>query len=83
MFAGKNCDINKDECISSPCKGGGQCFDGVNDYMCVCPSHLAGKDCDRQQTCLDGMEFNPLLHKYTVIAWPNSVDPDQPALFAF
>ena len=54
FILGTNCDRNINDCESEPCLNGGQCFDGVNSFTCVCPAGTAGKLCDRQQDCFDG-----------------------------
>ncbi len=33
------------ECDSNPCQNGGQCFDGVNGYLCVCRPGWTGPNC--------------------------------------
>jgi len=35
-FKGDDCEININECLSSPCQHGGVCVDGVNNYTCAC-----------------------------------------------
>jgi len=35
-FKGDDCEININECLSSPCQHGGVCIDGVNNYTCAC-----------------------------------------------
>ena len=35
-FTGHQCDINIDDCASSPCLNGGQCEDHVDEYQCFC-----------------------------------------------
>ncbi len=36
-------DIN--ECVSNPCRNGGTCVDGVNQYTCDCPDGFLGSTC--------------------------------------
>ena len=36
-------DIN--ECAEYPCKNGGVCTDGVNDYSCACAAGWTGEQC--------------------------------------
>ena len=43
---GHNCEINTDDCASSPCQNGATCVDGVFSYICTCPSGWTGKNCD-------------------------------------
>ena len=35
-FAGDRCQINIDECSSSPCRNGGLCIDGLGEFICSC-----------------------------------------------
>ena len=37
---------NINECDSSPCKNGGSCYDGLNDYFCLCPVGYRGLNCE-------------------------------------
>ena len=39
------CDINIDECCSSPCEHDGACIDGDNAYTCVCTDGWQGENC--------------------------------------
>ncbi|KAG9336604.1 hypothetical protein JZ751_002951 [Albula glossodonta] len=45
-FTGIYCHENINDCISSPCKNGGTCIDGVNSFMCFCPDGWEGELCD-------------------------------------
>ncbi|KAJ7389231.1 hypothetical protein OS493_032699 [Desmophyllum pertusum] len=44
-FAGANCDIPKNPCISNPC-GSGTCVQHGSIYRCECPSEYSGPNCD-------------------------------------
>jgi len=44
-FIGDECDINVNECASSPCING-QCGDMVAGYHCYCPSDYVGIHCE-------------------------------------
>lgn len=37
-FTGTYCEVDMDECQSSPCVNGGICKDRVNGFSCTCPS---------------------------------------------
>ena len=43
---GHNCELNTDDCASSPCKNGATCTDGVFAYTCTCAAGWTGKNCD-------------------------------------
>ncbi|XP_035679049.1 neurogenic locus notch homolog protein 1-like [Branchiostoma floridae] len=54
-FLGDNCEIDIDECSSSPCVNG-TCTDGIDGYTCVCTPGFTGEDCS---TDIDDCEVNP------------------------
>ena len=35
-----------DHCYPSPCINGGTCYDGKNDYLCVCTRGFEGTNCE-------------------------------------
>ncbi|KAH0627424.1 hypothetical protein JD844_003097 [Phrynosoma platyrhinos] len=41
-FEGDLCQVNTDNCASSPC-GRGRCFDGINSFHCECTPGLKGE----------------------------------------
>ncbi|XP_035265464.1 von Willebrand factor D and EGF domain-containing protein [Anguilla anguilla] len=43
-FEGDRCDVDTDDCGSSPCHLG-RCVDGLNSYTCICPPGLTGTSC--------------------------------------
>ncbi|CAL4154580.1 unnamed protein product, partial [Meganyctiphanes norvegica] len=59
-FTGNLCEINIDECESSPCVSG-ECIDGINSYRCDCWPGYEGvnceieiDECERYQPCIYG-----------------------------
>ncbi|XP_067018332.1 uncharacterized protein [Acropora muricata] len=46
-FSGPHCDVNIDECSSSPCING-KCVDGVNRYDCECNKGYWGTNCEKE-----------------------------------
>ncbi|KAM7367654.1 hypothetical protein PAMP_013939 [Pampus punctatissimus] len=44
-YSGKTCQIDLDECVSSPCAQGGTCIDLEDGFECVCPPQWEGKTC--------------------------------------
>jgi len=38
--------IGSDECASSPCQNGAECFDGADAYACACPAGFHGLNCE-------------------------------------
>ena len=49
-FPGARCDTNRDDCVNAPCLNGGECHDGINDFICVCPKEWSGKACEEVHT---------------------------------
>ncbi|XP_078145607.1 protein jagged-2-like [Centroberyx gerrardi] len=45
-FTGTYCHENINDCVSSPCKNGGTCIDGINSFQCFCPDGWEGSLCD-------------------------------------
>jgi|EP01047_Picozoa_sp_COSAG01_P016797 hypothetical protein len=44
-YTGTDCELNVDDCLSSPCQNSGVCADGVNQFQCVCASGFSGDLC--------------------------------------
>uniref|UniRef100_A0AAQ4PW40 Neurogenic locus notch homolog protein 1 n=1 Tax=Gasterosteus aculeatus aculeatus TaxID=481459 RepID=A0AAQ4PW40_GASAC len=65
-FTGNVCQIDVDECASTPCKNGAKCTDGPNKYTCECTEGYSGRHCETDVnecysdpchygTCIDGL----------------------------
>lgn len=44
-WTGKKCDVDIDECASTPCVHG-TCINGVNHYTCECHPGYTGYHCE-------------------------------------
>ncbi|XP_049328582.1 protein eyes shut homolog isoform X2 [Astyanax mexicanus] len=70
-FQGSRCEIDTNECGSSPCQNQGHCVDGVNTYYfrCSCPPGFFGALCDLD---VDECEISPCLHDGVCINQPGN-----------
>lgn len=46
------CCLDVNECSSNPCKNGGSCKDGVNQYSCSCMAGYTGHMCQTGKCCI-------------------------------
>ena len=54
-FSGTLCDVDIDECKSTPCQNGATCADGINSYTCSCLAGFTGTQCETNiDECVSG-----------------------------
>ncbi|CAF4268093.1 unnamed protein product [Rotaria socialis] len=63
-FSGDRCQVNIDECSSSPCRHGGLCIDGLGEFICSCPEGYEGRFCEIP---IDPCYHNPCENQGTCI----------------
>ena len=44
-YAGTDCEINFDDCASTPCFNNATCADDVAAYRCLCKPGFTGEQC--------------------------------------
>ncbi|XP_022095362.1 uncharacterized protein LOC110981781 [Acanthaster planci] len=59
-YSGDNCEINVNECLSTPCQFGGECRDVINGYICLCSPGRGGPNCETITT--NPCQNNPCLN---------------------
>ncbi|XP_036018354.1 protein crumbs homolog 1 isoform X6 [Mus musculus] len=75
-WSGTHCEINIDECFSSPCIHG-NCSDGVAAYHCRCEPGYTGVNCEvdvdncKSHQCANGATCVPEAHGYSCLCFGN------------
>ena len=47
VFVGTDCEVNVNECASTPCRFGATCNDAENGYTCTCVAGYVGPNLTR------------------------------------
>ena len=59
---GTHCEVNIDDCVTSPCENGGTCVDGVDMFTCNCTDDRMGHTCSE---VYNACSFTPCLNGAT------------------
>lgn len=70
-FEGTHCELDINECESSPCLNNGHCINKIGDFECICPMYTSGKICEHVFT---GCEPNLCLNNGTCLQHPKIKD---------
>ena len=53
LILGLRCEKNINDCFGIPCKHGGRCTDGNNNFSCDCDDDWLGNTCEIKNLCKD------------------------------
>uniref|UniRef100_A0AAY4ES42 VWDE protein n=1 Tax=Denticeps clupeoides TaxID=299321 RepID=A0AAY4ES42_9TELE len=80
-FEGERCDVDVDECRSSPCHSG-KCVDSFNSYICLCPPGMTGMTCEEDvdecmvSPCFPGVACRNTLGSFVCGPCPTGLSGD-------
>ena len=75
-FYGPRCQSDVNECASDPCRNGGVCENGFNEFICKCKDGYEGKRCENQvdlcksNPCQHGGQCNSFFNSYSCQCQP-------------
>ena len=81
-FAGRNCEVNTDDCAVNPCLNGGTCHDAVNAFSCVCVPGFAGSVCQLNiddcltHPCANGGKCHDRINSFSCTCRPGFTGSD-------
>ncbi|XP_018097646.2 mucin-like protein [Xenopus laevis] len=75
-WRGPTCNEDVNECLSMPCKNGGQCTNTLGSYTCLCVPGYQGVNCDQDineclsNPCWNGARCNNLVNAFSCTCVP-------------
>uniref|UniRef100_A0A673G7A3 Neurogenic locus notch homolog protein 2-like n=1 Tax=Sinocyclocheilus rhinocerous TaxID=307959 RepID=A0A673G7A3_9TELE len=63
-WVGKNCNLDRNDCLPSPCQNAGTCFDQLNGFTCKCRQGFRGNLC---QVNINECASSPCLNRGTCV----------------
>ena len=79
LSTGERCELQINECGSSPCQNGAVCLDLLNEFLCLCNPGWTGIFCDKDinecasTPCQNGGHCNDYLNGYNCTCLPGFI----------